>query len=508
MQKEREKNPKEIKLLRHQIASKLITVLLCFLISIYRMAKSMENFAEWSRSKRLSTEPPKSLFYHDCSYLGHCSFRASKDVDAIKTEASVYVLRLGRLIKSSDKILRDSIKQKFGVNKIRHLAHAISALYDHCLPDLGARSVYDCICANKAFTICVLKDNDIQTKEVSLDTESVYDSDDNLDTVEEFYEQPESIFEGLLSDLEDDEEDGDEEEEEEEENNKDSLSCGIKSFLENSKGIKFDNETQEVREIGQGEIPGLLSRLMACATIQRVSTHQMPGQDEWIVDLELMGVRKKYRSLGIGRYLINLIQDRNLVGSFDAIITSADMDAVKFYEKFDFSIDHILNSKYYMIGDNWTNTTKMCYVPPYSLPRPIEGGPRVVPLGEEQTLALDSPVDHDFDNLNILELTNMESEYRQWQKLMFSAYQNQAQMFARLKKEILKLKVKLSAKEGEIDELRCENQSLRRRNNLLLMDAGKSLLEAEEDLSQVGEPEDELEKLIGELKFLSKPQSH
>ena len=196
MQKEREKNPKEIKLLRHQIASKLITVLLCFLISIYRMAKSMENFAEWSRSKRLSTEPPKSLFYHDCSYLGHCSFRASKDVDAIKTEASVYVLRLGRLIKSSDKILRDSIKQKFGVNKIRHLAHAISALYDHCLPDLGARSVYDCICANKAFTICVLKDNDIQTKEVSLDTESVYDSDDNLDTVEEFYEQPESIFEG------------------------------------------------------------------------------------------------------------------------------------------------------------------------------------------------------------------------------------------------------------------------------------------------------------------------
>ena len=102
----------------------------------------------------------------------------------------------------------------------------------------------------------------------------------------------------------------------------------------------------------------------------------------------------------------------------------------------------------------------------------------------------------------------MESEYRQWQKLMFSAYQNQAQMFARLKKEILKLKVKLSAKEGEIDELRCENQSLRRRNNLLLMDAGKSLLEAEEDLSQVGEPEDELEKLIGELKFLSKPQSH
>ena len=53
---------------------------------------------------------------------------------------------------------------------------------------------------------------------------------------------------------------------------------------------KFDNETQEVREIGHGEIPGLLSRLMACATIQSVSIHQMPSQDEWIGDLELMGV--------------------------------------------------------------------------------------------------------------------------------------------------------------------------------------------------------------------------
>ena len=41
--------------------------------------------------------------------------------------------------------------------------------------------------------------------------------------------------------------------------------------------FKFDNETQELCDIGYGEIPGLSSRLMACETIQSVSTHQMPS---------------------------------------------------------------------------------------------------------------------------------------------------------------------------------------------------------------------------------------
>ena len=79
------------------------------------------------------------------------------------------------------------------------------------------------------------------------------------------------------------------------------------------------------------------------------------GQDEWVIDLELMSVRKKYRHLNIGKYLINLIQNKNYVGNFDAIVTSSDLDAIKFYEKFGFSIDPILNSKYKFIGIIRTN---------------------------------------------------------------------------------------------------------------------------------------------------------
>lgn len=162
-----------------------------------------------------------------------------------------------------------------------------------------------------------------------------------------------------------------------------------------------------------------------------------------MIDLQLMSVRRKYRGLNIGKYLINLVQNKNYVGTFDAIVTSSDLDAIKFYEKYGFNIDPILNSKYKFIGDIWTNTTKMCYIPSYcqlldkhqiklkeafslftqkTLVRPIEQ------LDEAQTEQENEP-NESFDNLCVTELTNMENDFKRWQKLMFSAYQSQAQIF-------------------------------------------------------------------------------
>ena len=74
-----------------------------------------------------------------------------------------------------------------------------------------------------------------------------------------------------------------------------SLSSSFVCNSSSSSFLKFVNETQEVCDIGYGEIPGLLSRLMAFRTIESVSTHQMPSQDEWIVDLELMGLNIVHR---------------------------------------------------------------------------------------------------------------------------------------------------------------------------------------------------------------------
>ncbi len=54
-----------------------------------------------------------------------------------------------------------------------------------------------------------------------------------------------------------------------------------------------------------------------------------------------------------------------LSGIYDAIVTSSDEEAIEFYLKHGFSENPILNCKYKLIGDAWTNTTKMCYIPPY-----------------------------------------------------------------------------------------------------------------------------------------------
>ncbi len=170
------------------------------------------------------------------------------------------------------------------------------------------------------------------------DSSSVYDSSDCLEKIEELYKQPDSIFSKLFSDDEDDETDDVDQEtddnEEDEESDENNFTNGLKSFLDSNKESKNSGKSW------------LLQNLIGCATLQRCSTFQLPGQDEWIIDLQLMSVRAKYRGLNIGKYLLNLIQNRDYVGNFDAIVTSSDLDAIKFYEKYGFNVDPILNSKY------------------------------------------------------------------------------------------------------------------------------------------------------------------
>lgn len=157
-----------------------------------------------------------------------------------------------------------------------------------------------------------------------------------------------------------------------------------------------------------------------------------------------------------------------------------------------------------MIGDIWTNTTKMCYIPPYCqlidkykkklrdsflIKKPfvqsidemfdiqksaesIEEQTRRM-LSNQELSELSQIIGNDdisYENSCVVELTSMENDFKKWQKLMFSAYQSQTQLFIKLKQEILTLKVKLSAKEGLIDDLKIENNILSKKNNLLKME--------------------------------------
>lgn len=395
-----------------------------------------------------SSVPPagKTLFQIDHSFIGNHQFEYRSRSDLKNTTSpsdptanqpaeqflrtSVYCIRLNRLLKdkAENKAARQTIKQKFKLKRTRDLVHTICALYDNSLPDIGAQSVYDCICSPKSFTICVLKESDNNEKPLDPeeDVASVYGSHDNLKSIEDAHEYPESCFSNMFSDPEESEED------DSEGSNKMDFTYGLKTFV--NKCRREDNKEP------------LLKDLIAVATIQKTSTFQLPGQDEWVVDLELMSVRPKYRKLNIGKYLINLIQNKNYVGNFDAIVTSSDLDAIKFYEKFGFNIDPILNSKYKFIGDIWTNTTKMCYIPPYCQPADKNATklkeafslfaqtPSLKPIestDQEDTSVVNPSgnAEESFDNMCVTELTNMENDFKRWQKLMFSAYQSQAQIF-------------------------------------------------------------------------------
>jgi ribosomal protein S18 acetylase RimI-like enzyme len=377
----------------------------------------------------------------------------------------VYAVRMSRL-QAHTRRMKNQLKKEFGCKRLHDLIHSACAMYNLCLPDIEPHHIYNCVCSRKSVTICVLKDQEqVQEEEEEEEEEkegkdTVYGSKDNLEMFEKEHSahngtNPKGLFRGLFSDYEDkeseeeddnEEEDKDDESDESESDDDDqNFTFGLKSFVTSEKKAR---DTMPNVVMSRSRI---LNNLIACATVERVNTYQQPSKDEWVIDLELMGVRRKYRGYGLGKYLIGLVQSDRVVGSFDALVTSADPDAVEFYEKYSFVSDAILNSKYAHIGDLWTNTTKMCYLPPY-----MSNSTSTTTGNEEND-----------ENNYINELAVMERDFKRWQKIMFSAYQTQAQIFYKFKQEILSLKAKLCAKNSLIEELKLQNDLLTRKNRQL-----------------------------------------
>jgi len=183
----------------------------------------------------------------------------------------------------------------------------------------------------------------------------------------------------------------------------------------------------------------LHKRLIACLSFQKVTIFPLPTQEEHVLDLQLLACRKKYRGRGLGRHLVKLIMNRDYIGDYDVIITAADQNAIDFYRKFGFTDDAIILSKYKDIGDCWTNTTKMCYLPPYNV------------VNEDPVRCL----------------TMMDDQFQKWQKTMFTSYQNQAALFNRLKNEMIGLYAKINAQEQTIITLNRERFLLAKENAAL-----------------------------------------
>lgn len=431
-------------------------------------------------SQEDSDEMPKSVFQADFLPLGSIRFEktfkssrgstksSSKHCKDSSINAKVYAIRLNKILNKENKKLRSAVRKTLNIDNLHDIVHSIVALYDNCLPDIGATHIYDCICARKAYTIAIFRDDETEVKingsdEENGKKESDYDEEnDCLDAIN--IEYPDSIFAELFSD--------EASENDEDSDSTEDFTLGIKSFIEKYKEDKVNN---------CAKIP--LKRLMGCCTLERVNTFQHPGQDEWVLVLQLMSVMKKYRGFGVGKYMVNLIKNTQLVSDYDAIVTSSDSEAVHFYEKFGFDDNPVLNAKYKAIGDSWTNTTRMCFIPPYM-------------RQSSKRSSMET----------IEELTQIEEDFKKWNKTIFSAYQFQAQIFAKLKQEIMTLKVKLYSQESVISDLQLKNEIYERENRLL---KNKLKRFSGDDSSQFStssaenNDEDEIEVLLKELRLRS-----
>lgn len=373
----------------------------------------------------------KNLFSSCFQLIGKTTFHKSTTSSSSSDcmlNICVYSINIYKCLEPANAALRDAIKKKFKLKRFNDLSHSICALYDNCLPDLGASSVYECITAQKSYTIFITKEDPTLNEESIIpdhnEDDNIYQPDDCLTQLENEHPLPDSLFKDIFSD------ESESDHSESESTDQLDFTRGLKTFLKNNHPTTTDP---------------LVKNLIACATLQRCILFPLAGQEEWVIDLELMAVRKKYRGFNIGKYLISFVQNKQYVKNYDAIVTSSDVDACGFYDKYGFVKDPILNSKYGSIGDIWTNTTKMCFIPPYV-------GIGSVSEGETSFIS---------------ELAHIEKDFKRWQKASFGAYQCQAGLFMKLKQEVFTLKAKLFAKDGIIEDLQVKNDLLTRKNRAL-----------------------------------------
>ncbi|XP_071954182.1 uncharacterized protein [Antedon mediterranea] len=357
----------------------------------------------------------------------------------------------------------------------KELLHAVVGLYDVCLPDITPEVLYNTVCGKYAKTIILVRENSellndltertkrrckqepTDTKGQANDLNTDFKSSDPTCTSNDKEYTPED---GMLGDepvlkpefegedsldveerpgtFDDVFSDTDEEEDEEDSSSSEDedYSTGLKTFL------KLVHERREKRQKAcrKGEAiakdsVGIESKIVACATWKK--SHICPG--EKIIQICLMGVRKKCRKCGIGKYLIKMLKDTTLVGIYDSLVVYADPGAVDFFKSFGFKDDIVLNSKYEQLVDNWTNSTMMCYLPPFTGHTLMQG------------------------NDELLDMDAMELEFEKLTKRSRDFYQTQYHCMERLKHEVLMLRTIVQSQKQSIKSLSFDKELLQKK---------------------------------------------
>ncbi|XP_020611801.1 uncharacterized protein LOC110050239 isoform X2 [Orbicella faveolata] len=226
-------------------------------------------------------------------------------------------------------------------------------------------------------------------------------------------------FDGVFSDTDDSEASGESEDEEED------FSKGAEDFVEAVKKRRTQRQSDNVSESSLG----IESLIIGAATFERSYSITRHRPSEKVIQLNLLGVRRRCRKSGVGKFLLETLKDPTIIGSYDTIAAYADNDAVDFFKRNGFTDDVVLCSRFSELTDHWINSTLMCYLPPFT--------------GSDFSGAFRSDED----------LKAMDDDLRKWREKSLEAYQAQATCMVRMQHEIKTLKAVVDTQEEAIKTL-------------------------------------------------------
>ncbi|XP_065834268.1 uncharacterized protein [Oscarella lobularis] len=330
----------------------------------------------------------------------------------------------------------------------RELLHAVAALYDQSLPDVTRDIIYTHICKPSSRSVLFIRDAQGAIREASERgcKRKVSDFPDDDVTSKETEnganddEDSKSLFDDVFSDSDDEEQEDEEEEDDDDEEESEDFSNGCEDFV---RAVKRRRRLRQKGTFTQESV-GIESRLAAAASYERL----VGKEDDGIIQLSLISVRKRFRKRGLGKRLINMIKDPTVMGSFKCIIAYVDHGAIEFFRKHNFTDDVVVSSRFKHLAENWENSTFMCYLPPYSDIGPVP--------------QLTSKVHQD-----ALVLFQLDADIEDWRKSAVEVHQNHALLVQRLRNEMLRLTAQVRNQEEIILSLKTQLEQITQEKNAM-----------------------------------------
>ncbi|XP_052453610.1 uncharacterized protein si:dkeyp-50b9.1 [Carassius gibelio] len=327
--------------------------------------------------------------------------------------------------------------------KNEDVLRAVVALMDTSLPEIGPRDVHETVHYPGIHTIILSQDHADVLEDYS---GRASQKGTNLSPVPCKAKVEADSTHKLLTELYSDSEESTEETSEEMIATETSVSWSWEQFCEGLQefvdGARDRKEKRAVQQEDGKILPsavGVESLIMAaaCYELKILSTGDM------VLQLSLLAVRKRYRHLGIGSYIMELLKTQSIVGKYDTLVAHADTDAIGFFKFHGLTDDPLLNDQFKELKDDWTNSILMSYLPPFTT-----------------DLEMRNPV----FSLSLREV-EMNMDVARSQALF--AYQQQVMCVTRLLEEVKILRKQLDLKREEVDRLNSKlEQEKRKRHDI------------------------------------------